>query len=296
MKPITHVTLIGLGKMGSAIAKKLLEANFDLTVYNRTAEKMTPLVKAGAKAADSASKAVQDADVVLTCLLDDNSVLQTVAGENGFLKALKPNAIHLGTSTILPSTSKKLQQLHQAHNSIYLVGNVLGVPKVAEKGELTSFMGGPTNAIHYCMPLLQTYSKKIITISDEPYKANAMKICTNYMLATAIESMGEIYTYAEKSGLDKTFIQEMFHAVFASPVFNLYVDKIKERNFDEVNFDLKAGFKDLNLFQQAFTEVQVVPDIANIIKNKFITALAQGMGEKDWSAVTDITRMQAGLK
>ncbi len=291
-----QVTFIGLGKMGTALAKRLLGADVNLTVYNRTASKMQPLIDLGAKGSASPGEAVKNADVVFTCLLDDDAVLQTVAGEHGFLKSMRVSAIHIGTSTILPATSKTLTQLHADHDSIYLGNNVLGVPKVAELGQLTSLVAGDIAAIQACERLIHSYSAKIIHVGEQPYLANVMKICTNYMLVTAIEAIGEIYTFAEKSGLDIAVVADMFHSVFAHPAFKLYVDKIRIRDFDQVNFDLSAGLKDLNLFQQAFADENIVADFAGVVKNKLIMARALGMDKKDWSALTEITRRNAGLK
>ncbi len=290
------ITLIGLGKMGSVLAKKLLEAQFDLTVYNRTASKMQPLLTMGAKGANSAKEAALSADVILTSLFDDESVMEVVCGEDGILAVLKPGAIHIGTSTILPSTSKKLTELHNQNNTIYIVGNVLGIPKVAEKKALTSIIAEDQTTIASCMPIFNAYSNTIINIGQEPYKANVMKICANYLLATTIECMSELYTFAEKNALDAEYINKLLHAVFAHPAYQQYADKIKNRDFDNVNFDLKGGFKDLQLFQKAFTEVGVAPDLASLIANKFIIALANGMENKDWSAVSNVTRKQAGLE
>lgn len=287
------VTLIGLGKMGSVLAKRLLTAKVDLTVFNRTTEKMQPLIQAGAKGAETLKDAVKDADIIVTCLFDDQAVLQTV---DAFVQYLQPRSIHIGTSTILPETSKKLFDLHYKHNAIYIAGNVLGVPKAAERGELTSFVAGDVDAIEKCKFVFQAYSSKIVTIGPKPHQANVAKICMNYMLASVIEALGEIYTFAEKSETDVNMMNTLFHSVFVHPAFQLYVDKIKNRNFDEANFELKGGFKDMCLFQQAFTDAGVIPDIANILKDKFAKALADRMGEKDWSAVTEITRKQAGLK
>lgn len=286
------ITLIGLGKMGSVLAERLLAAHFDLTVFNRTQEKMKPLVQKGAKGARTIEEAVKEAQVVISCLLDDHAVLETA---QHFIPLLKADTIHLGTSTILPETSKQLEQLHQAHGSIYLAGNVLGVPKAAARGELTTIVAGSTAAIEQCNPLLSAYSSKIIQVGTRPFQANVVKICMNYMLVSAIETMGELYTFAEKSEVDCTMLNGMFHSIYAHPAFKLYVDKIKERNFNDVNFDMKGGFKDISLFQHALTQVGVVPDVANVIKDKFITALAHHMDDKDWSAVTEITRLQANI-
>ncbi|HHF7365455.1 TPA: NAD(P)-dependent oxidoreductase [Legionella bozemanae] len=288
-----NITLIGLGKMGSVLAQRLLAADFNLTVFNRTAEKMIPLVKAGAKGADTIEEAVKDAKIIITCLLDDNAVLETV---KSFVPMLSPQAIHIGASTILPETSKKLSALHEKQGSTYLAANVLGVPKVAARGELTTLVAGQKEIIEQCKPIFAAYSIKVISVGSQPFQANVIKICMNYFLVTAIEAMGELYAFAEKSEVDTSILNTLFHSVFAHPAFQLYVDKIKERDFDDVNFDMKGGLKDLNLFQQAFAQVGVVPDIANIIKDKFIIALAHHMDSKDWSGITEITRLQSNIE
>jgi len=286
------IALIGLGKMGTALAKRVLLQHFDLTVFNRTSEKMQPLIQIGAKGASSLQNAVKNADVIITCLLDDQAVLESVGT---FINDMPSGAIHIGTSTILPETSKKLTLLHEQHHQLYLACNVLGIPKVAEQGHLTSIVAGNQHAIQQCDAIFKSYSSTIIPVGDHAYQANVFKICANYMLATAIEAMGEIYTFAEKSELNIDVVHKFFHLVFAHPAYKLYVDKIKDRNFDEVNFELTGGMKDMSLFQHAFAQVGVVPDIINIIKDKFITAIAYNMSHKDWSAVTEITRMGANI-
>lgn len=291
-RKVVKITLIGLGKMGTVLAQRLLNANFDLTVFNRTQEKMNPLIAAGAKGAHSLEESVKEAEVIISCLLDDKAVLETTGS---FINAIRPDAIHLGTSTILPETSKKLTEIHQQHGSYYVAANVLGVPKAAAHGELTSIVAGSADAITRCKPIFDSYSIKIMNIGSQAYQANVIKICMNYMLVSAIETMGELYAFAEKSEVDTAIVNTMFHSIYGHPAFQLYVDKIKNRDFDDVNFDMHGGFKDISLFQQAFTNMGIVPAVGNVIKDKFIIALAHQMGEKDWSAVTDITRMQTNL-
>lgn len=290
-----QIALIGLGKMGSAIAQRLLQADFNLVVYNRTREKMQTLIEMGATGAASPREAVAAADIVITCVLNDQALMEIVDGKEGFLHALGKDKIHIGTSTVLPSTSKTLAQLHQRHGNVYIAANVLGVPKAAARGELTTLVAGDSQCIDQCTGIFNAYSSKIIRAGDAAYQANAMKICINYLLVSNIEAMSEIYAFAEKSALDLDTLNAFFHTVFAHPAFKLYVDKIKQRNFGEVNFDLNGGFKDINLFLQGFAEAKAVPGIASVIKNKFITALAYDMGQEDWSAIYNIIRMEAGL-
>ena len=288
--PNLRITLIGLGKMGTAIAMRLLQTGMQLTVFNRTAQKSEALRSQGAIVADSLHAAVVDADIVITCLFDDQSILETVASPSGFMTHLKSGAIHLNTSTILPETSKTLTQLHHDHNSIYVAANVLGVPKVALAGQIVSFVSGDEQAIEICTPIIKTYSKEIINVGKDPYKANVLKICANYLLATTIECMGELYAFAEKSDVDTNILHTFFDTVFLHPSFKLYANKIKHRDFDEVNFSLAGGLKDLTLFQKAFSKINVSSGLADLIQNKFEIAKSLGLENKDWSAVTEVSR------
>jgi 3-hydroxyisobutyrate dehydrogenase-like beta-hydroxyacid dehydrogenase len=111
------VACVGLGRMGSGIARNILNAGFPLTVYNRTGEKMKPLVEAGAKSARTPREAAADADVVVTNLMDDASVLGAVSGVDGILAGLRRGGIHIGTTTISPSLSTRLAALHAKHGS-----------------------------------------------------------------------------------------------------------------------------------------------------------------------------------
>ena len=203
------ITLIGLGKMGTTLAERLLAAHFDLTVFNRTKEKMIPLIEAGAKGATTIEDAVKEARIVITSLLDDNSVLETT---HHFVHLMQPGAIHAGTSTILPETSKKLTELHQKHGSIYIAACVLGIPKAAAQGKLTTIVAGQDEAIEHCKPVFESYSLKTIHAGTQAYQANVIKICMNYFLATAIETMSELYTFAEKSQVDTSLLNTLFHS------------------------------------------------------------------------------------
>lgn len=102
------------------MAASIQRAGYGLVVYNRTQQKMQPLVESGARAARSPREAAAAGDIVITCLMDDSSVLENVTGEDGILAGMRPGAIHIGTSTITPKGSKQLAELHTAHGSYYV--------------------------------------------------------------------------------------------------------------------------------------------------------------------------------
>jgi 3-hydroxyisobutyrate dehydrogenase-like beta-hydroxyacid dehydrogenase len=286
------ITLIGLGKMGTAVAERLLSTDHKLTIFNRTLSKMAPLVTLGATPSNSIEQAVKHAEIVITVLLDDQAVLEVT---NQLIENMQPNAIHLGLATILPDTAKIVEEKHKMHNSYYVSATVLGVPSVAREGKLMTFCAGNDAKVTRVMPLLEAISQEVISLGSQIFAPNVMKICMNYSLITTIELVSELYVFAEKSGVSTELVQNALHKIYGHPAFKRYVDKIHNRNFDEVNFDMIGGNKDVRVFQEAFSRAGVSPEIGNIVRSRFISALAQQMENKDWSGIYEIIRAEAGL-
>lgn len=288
------IAFIGLGAMGTAMVERLLLAHYSVTVFNRSPEKILPLVKLGAHASESIATAVAHADVVLTCLLDDHAVLDVT---RDMLVGLPAGAIHVGLSTILPETAEIVQKLHQASHSHYVAAAVLGVPIAVRAGKLTAFCAGDQSSVETITPLLATFAEKIILLGDEnDIKApNFMKICINYSLMTALELMSELYVFAEKSAVSQSVVKMALEQIYAHSAFTRYIDKIATRDFDNVNFAMTGGEKDAKIFLKAFTEVGVKPELGNLLQTRFQKAIATGLEKKDWSAIYEVVRTEAGL-
>jgi 3-hydroxyisobutyrate dehydrogenase-like beta-hydroxyacid dehydrogenase len=287
------ITFIGLGKMGSAMVKRLLQSSYEVTVFNRTPSKMIPLQALGAKPSESIAQAVSQADIVMTCLLNDKALLE-VAEE--MVSHIQSKAIHIGLSTILPDTAQAIEDLHQKKGGYYISATVLGIPAVADHGQLTTFCAGAEPYLEIAIPILKAFSGQIVALGNETKAPNIMKICMNYSLMTTLELISELYTFAEKSGLDTEIVRKGLHQIYAHPSFKLYIDKIHARDFDHVNFNMLGGNKDVSIFQEAFSRVGVAPEIGNIVKSRFISALSLGMENKDWSGIYEVIRAQSGLK
>ena len=118
----------------------------------------------------------------------------------------------------------------------------------------------------------------------------------NYSLMTAIELMSELFVFAEKSGLDIKIVKMGLQNIYGHPAFKRYIDKIAERDFDEVNFTMMGGQKDARIFKQAFLEAGVTPELTNLLNQRYDTALSLGMKDKDWSGIYEVVRKQSGLK
>jgi 3-hydroxyisobutyrate dehydrogenase-like beta-hydroxyacid dehydrogenase len=288
------VACIGLGRMGSGIARNIQNAGFRLTIFNRTMEKMRPLVEAGATSASTAREAAAAADIVVTNLMDDASVLGAMYGDNGILAGMRPDAIHIGTTTISPSLSTRLGETHAAHGSHYVAGPVAGRPDAAAAGKLFTFVAGKPEWLERCRPVMDAYANRIIPMGDDPAIAMSMKLVGNFMVASLIELIGEAYVFAECRGVDPSILTGMFKQYM--PAAAEYVDRICMRDFGRAGFTLDGGTKDVTLILQAAAEVHAPLSYASVVRDKCLAAQARGMGDMDWSVMTETSRFDAGQK
>jgi 3-hydroxyisobutyrate dehydrogenase-like beta-hydroxyacid dehydrogenase len=293
---IRHVGFIGLGRMGAAIARNIMKAGYALTVYNRTPSKMQPFLDAGARRAASPAEAAVDADVVVTSLMDDQSVLGAVEGGGGMLRGLRPGAVHVGTTTISPRCARTLAALHAEHGSDYVSAPVVGRPDVAEAGQLISFVAGDAGVIARCQPVVSAYSRAVMPVGTTPAVANSLKLAVNYMLGAVVDLIWQVFVFGEKSGIDPQHLDMVMQTMFSHPGLQEYAARMRDRRFDDVGFDLLGGLKDVQLILDASTEARVPLPFANVVRDKTLAAIAQGLGAKDVSVVYEITRMNAGLK
>jgi len=126
---------------------------------------------------------------------------------------------------------------------------------------------------------------------------NSMKLCVNYTAVSLIELMGEVYAFAERSGVPTQEVNDFFHQLFAAPVLKMYATKIRTRDFDGAkSFAMAAGLKDVTLMQEAHERGGIPFEIGAIVRGKMEAGLADGMANRDWSAIYDVTRRRAGLE
>jgi 3-hydroxyisobutyrate dehydrogenase-like beta-hydroxyacid dehydrogenase len=287
------VAFIGLGNMGSGIAGCILKAGFDTVVYNRTREKMEPFLAKGAKGAADLKDAVKDADVVITSLMDDKSVLENV---KTFVGAMKPGAVHVGVTTVSPECSDEAAKIHADAGTTYVAGPVVGRPNAAAAGELLSLLAGTKAAVEKVTPVCMAYSKKIIHVSERPGAANTLKLCVNYTIISIIETFSEVYAFADKAGVSLDALKEFLEEAMGHPALKMYAGKLRARDFaGRGGFAMSGGLKDVSLMLKASSGLGVDFAIGKIIKEKMETAIADGMGEQDWSSIYEITRKNSGL-
>jgi 3-hydroxyisobutyrate dehydrogenase-like beta-hydroxyacid dehydrogenase len=290
-----EIGVIGLGQMGSAIARRLIGAGHRVTVYNRTRARAEALEVAGAVVADRPVGA-STGDAVITMLADDQAVEAVVLGNDGVLQGLREDAVHLSMSTITVALSERLASAHRAAGRQYVAVPVFGRPDVAESGNLFIVAGGEAEAIARCQPLFDAIGQRTFVIGDTPQWANLVKLSGNFLIASMIESLGEAVALMRKSGVDpQRFIDVITGSLFAAPVYRTYGKLIVEQHFQPAGLAMALGLKDIRSVLAA-AEAQHVPmPVASLLRDHFITGIARGGEGLDWSAVTRVAAEAAGL-
>jgi len=280
--------------MGSAIAEAIRKEGFELRVYARTPAKVRELVERGATLAATPADAANGADVVITSLVDDRSVTEVVQGDNGVLAAMKPGAVHVGATTVSPRLAGELAGWHAARGSIYVAGPVVGRRDLAETRGLTTLAAGDPAAIEYCRPVLEAFGP-IRIIGERHGTANTVKLMVNFITISWLELMSEMYAFGEKNGVEADVVHDILVWVFDRPGLRNYAGVMRDRNFDEVGFELTTGFKDVQLMLEAATDARAPLPYAELIRSKMLTLLANDLGDKDWAVIAEVARAAAGL-
>ena len=291
-----NVGYVGLGKMGSGIVRNLLRAGNKVVVYNRSREKAEAVVKDGAQIADSPAEAAANAEVVMTMLSDDYATEQVVFGDNGVASGLKQGSIHVSNSTISSALAVRLMKEHHQRGQGYLSAPVFGRPEAAEAKKLIVAVAGERALIEQVRPLLDAIGRKTVVTGSEAWQANALKLCGNFMIASMVETFGEAFTVIRKSGMNHHMFFEVMNELFGSPVYANYGGAIATEKYEPAGFALRLGLKDTRLVLEAAGEVAAPMPFASVIRDHFLSAIANGQEDLDWCSIAKVSARNAGLK
>jgi 3-hydroxyisobutyrate dehydrogenase-like beta-hydroxyacid dehydrogenase len=290
------IAFIGLGRMGSGMARNLLRAGHTVAVYNRSREKAEALAADGARVASSPADACLDTEVVMTMVADDRALEQVVFGSNGLASALKNDCIHVSHSTISTALARKLTAEHAQRKQGYLSVPVFGRPEAAETKNLLVVAAGPSELVERCRPLFDAIGRQTFVVGTEPWQANVAKVCGNFIIASVIEALGEAYATLRKAGVAPQAFLEIMNALMGSQVIANYGRIIAQEQFEPAGFALQLGLKDVRLVLAAAEECAAPMPLASLVHDHLLSALAQGQGEMDWSSMTQVIARNAGLK
>ncbi|UOE51569.1 NAD(P)-dependent oxidoreductase [Mucilaginibacter sp. SMC90] len=279
----TKIGFIGLGNMGTSIARNLIDSGYHLQVYNRTLSKIDELGTDNVTKCLSPAEAAADVPFLITMVSDDEVLRESTVGDGGILKTLQPNAVHISMSTISPETSVELAKLHEQAGSRYLASPVFGRPEAAAARKLWICISGDEQTKADARPILDLLGQQVVDFGPTAGGANVVKIAGNFMIMASMEMMAEAFTLAEKNGLSRTLVSDFFSStLFNAPIFQNYGKALAGKQYQPVGFKAKLGYKDARLaFKLSQTSEMPMP-IANAVHGRLLTAVARGWGESDW--------------
>jgi 3-hydroxyisobutyrate dehydrogenase-like beta-hydroxyacid dehydrogenase len=274
--------------MGEPMAKRLLAARYELTVWNRTHERTAALTRDGAQAAATPADVARTSDVVMTMLFDDAAHEEVLFGPkglpvNGLLGALRPGAMHISMSTISVALSQRLTDEHARRGQTYVAAPVFGRPNVAEAGKLWIAVAGAEDAVGKARPLLEPLSRGISVVGKDPKQAHALKLGGNFLISAMIHSLGESFVYAAAQGIEpEVFLETINSALFQSQFYAAY-GSVMLHPPESPGATIELGAKDLRLLREAAAERGVGLSLAEDLAGVFDTAIKQGLGNEDWA-------------
>jgi 3-hydroxyisobutyrate dehydrogenase-like beta-hydroxyacid dehydrogenase len=288
------IGFIGLGQMGSAMAANLLKAGHEITLFNRSPEKLRPLIELGAHAAAGIADACHG-ELVVTMLADDTAVADVAFKKGGIVNVLPKDAIHLSMSTISVALSKRLTEVHARAAQQFVAAPVFGRPDAAAAAKLYIVAAGSPGAVKTCQPLLDVLGQKTFSIGTEPSSANLVKLSGNFLLAAAIEALGEAIALVDKADIDpRVFVDLLTSSLFNAPAYKTYGGLIAESRFEPAHFAAPLGFKDINLALAAAETLRVPMPLGSLLHDRFLRLLAEGGERLDWAAIGGLAARDAG--
>jgi 3-hydroxyisobutyrate dehydrogenase-like beta-hydroxyacid dehydrogenase len=280
--------------MGAGMAASLLKAGHEVTVYNRTPGKAEALVERGAKRARTVADACRG-EAVITMLANDRAVEEVVLGWGGVVESLAPDALHVSSSTISVALADRLTLAHEEAGSRLVCAPVFGRPDVAAAGLLAVVAAGRKAATKAAAPLLDAVGRMTTVVSTTPSAANLVKLSGNFLLASAIEALGEAMALVGHGGVDRRlYLEVITSALFDCGPYQLYGAMIADGRFAPAGFAAPLGQKDIRLALAAAEDLAVPMPLASLLRDRFLTLIAQGGDELDWAAIGGLAAADAG--
>jgi 3-hydroxyisobutyrate dehydrogenase-like beta-hydroxyacid dehydrogenase len=272
------VGLIGLGHMGTAMAERVLDAGYELVVYNRTPERARALAERGAAVAETAAELAEQVDVVLTSLANDEA-LEAVAAQ--VIASARPGTVLVDTSTVSPAASARVASLAGAASVPYLRAPVSGNPAVVRAGNLSFIVSGETETLAGVEAILLAIGPTIHHVGDEE-QARVVKLAINLMIAGLAELMSEALVLGEAAGVSRATLLEVMGSSAAGAPFVKYKTEPLLRDDFSATFTTALMEKDIDLVLAVAEEAGVELPLAGELKRILLGAIEAGFADDDF--------------
>src|SRR5437773_360454 len=266
--------------------------------FVRDPEFATEIGAAGARIASSVSDVSKGRDVVITMLVEDESVIDVALGPGGLRDSLPPGSIHLAMGTYGVAAIRTLANAHAKANQVLVAAPVLGRPDLAASGQLGIVAAGPSGAVRRCDPLFQVIGRRTFEAGEKPEFATAIKLANNLVLGAAIVAQAEAFSLIRKYGVAPQVMYDvMTDGLFAgAPAYKGYGKTMVDGTYDHVGSPVHVGLKDANLILAAADIARVPMPSLNIYRDRLLGAIAHGDGDKDQAVLAREQARASGLE
>jgi 3-hydroxyisobutyrate dehydrogenase-like beta-hydroxyacid dehydrogenase len=279
-----HVAVLGLGRMGAPIARRLLDAGVPLTVWNRSPDRAAPLATTGARLGASPADAARDADVVITMLADPAAVEAVLHGDHGALGAIRPGTLLIDCSTVGPDDARATARIAASRGVRFIDAPVLGSVGQATNGELVALAGGDEDDVARARPVLERFAKRVVRVGPVG-SASALKLVMNLLVGGFAELLSEAIVLADGAGVPRDVFREtLMSSVLASPFVGYKAPQLLDQNFAPL-FSTALLLKDLNLALHLADDANVSLPATRVIRDLYARSASAGRGGLDFSAV-----------
>lgn len=291
-----RVAVLGMGRMGAAMAKHLAEQGFPLAVYNRSVERAQAVaaeIGAAAVETPAAAAAWAAADgngVILTSLADDDACRAVYLGEQGLAAALRPGTIVCDTSTISPELARELDAAVAQSGASFLNSPVSGSVPAALSGGLTVMAGGSADALQSALPVLEAIGRRVVHVGGSGTGA-VVKLAVNAVVHALNQALSEAIVLAEKSGVDRSvFYDVIADSAAAAPFVGYKRAAFEKPDEAPVAFSLDLVAKDLRLILDLADATGAPMPETRAVSLSVAQAISHGLGGADMSAVARYLR------
>jgi 3-hydroxyisobutyrate dehydrogenase len=295
MSEIKKVGFLGLGLMGSRMARNLAQKGFELTVWNRTRGRAEELARLGAKVVDTPAQVAASVDAFCTALAGPPALREVVFGPQGLFSTAKSGQLFIDFSTISPELAKELEAAASQRGIQFVESPMTGSRTGAEKGTLLLMVGARAEALERAQPIFRAVAEKSIHCGPVG-SGSQVKLAGNALISMMLEGLSEGLLLTQKAGVNPRKLLEVIQASgFRSPYYDFKGQAILRRDF-ETHFSIDLMFKDLTLFLQNAADNRVPTPGVAAVKETYQLARAQGKGEQDIAAVVTALEDLTGVK
>lgn len=285
-----RIAFLGLGIMGKPMAQNLVKAGHEVKVWNRTPGKSV----GGAHGAATPKEAAKDAEIVWLCVSDTKAVEQVLFGKDGVIESLKPGAIVIDSSTILPSASLKYAERVRAKGGDFVDAPVTGSKTGAESGQLIFIVGARQDTFDKLQPLFGAMGKSAVRVGENG-KGLAAKLSMNLMIALTFEGFAEALVLAKKQGVNLEPLMSLINqSMVRSGVVDYKAPFVLSRDFT-ANFPMKLMHKDINLMLEAARQNGVKLPALETVDKIYEKSRAEGQSDLDYAATLVTLEKAAGV-